>query len=106
MPGAGSSGSVPELSGFALLALGPELHLHPTRIAAVEGLVGLDGIGERLALREDGRRVDHTGGDEVDEVRKVFAVRRVARLHCQILLHRLADREEATLGIDADDRER
>src|SRR3954468_18676728 len=99
-------GRCPELSGLALGVLGQQLHLHPALLAPVEGLIGLDRVGERLGLREDHGRIDHAGRDEVDELRQVFAVRRVAGLDGEVLLHRLADREQAAFGIDADDRQR
>src|SRR5919197_1878488 len=94
------------LCRLALLGVGLELHLNPARLAPVECLVRLDRVGEGLGLRQHLRRVDHAARDEVDEVRQVLAVRRFARLDGEVLLHRLADREEPPLGIDADDGKR
>src|SRR5581483_3039050 len=73
------------LRRLARLCLRPQLHLHPARLAAFERLVGLDRILERLALRQHLRGINRARGDEIDEVRQVAPVRRVARLDGEVL---------------------
>jgi len=38
--------------------LRPQLHFHPARLAAVELLVRLDGVADRLVLGEELARID------------------------------------------------
>src|SRR4051794_41487956 len=51
-----------------------QLHLHPARLAAVELLVRLDGVPDRLVLREEFRRIDRSGPHQLDEEREIAAV--------------------------------
>src|SRR5262249_34673355 len=84
-----------------------ELDLDPTRRAEIEGLVGVDGPHERLALGEHQRRLDDAALDQVEELGDVLSMVAVAHLDREVLVHRHPDRERLrALWIDADDRER
>src|SRR5438105_12277568 len=73
--------------------LRPQLHFHPARLAAIELLVGLDGIPDRLVLGEELARIDRARPHQLHELRQVRAVVAVAHPHDEVLVHRQADGE-------------
>src|SRR3954470_15685071 len=63
---------------FLSVHLRPQLDLHPAGLAAVELLVRLDGVADRLVLGEELARVDGAGAYQLDQLRQVGAVVAVA----------------------------
>src|SRR5205814_10641165 len=87
----------PEPGAAPSVDLRPQLHFHPAGLAAVELLVGLDGVADRLVLGEELARIDRARPDELDQLRQVRPVVAVAHPHDQVLVHRQADGERLRL---------
>src|SRR5579859_5362286 len=90
--------------GHRLLSRGGlELDLDPTRLALIEGHIGVDGGDHRLALRENLRWIQHTAADQPHQMRNVAAMITVAHHEREVLFHSLTDGEGIDFAIHADD---
>src|SRR5947207_643493 len=70
-----------------------ELDLDPAGPVLGEGLVGLEGRGDRLALGQDAQGVDRAIAGPVDELGQIATVVAVAGLDGQVPIHRHAHGE-------------
>lgn len=68
-----------------------KLHLDPTRLAFIEGLVCLDYRGEWRRLREHFRRHNRSAPDELNQMREKATVIAIPHFHREILAHCLSN---------------